>query len=206
MSFEAVAAPPGQLKVVNFFGAPGAGKSTASAGLFSLMKRAYVGCEIVTEFAKDLVWSGRSAELSLQNFVFANQERKLATLAGKVDWAVSDSPLPLSAFYCPEGYPPAFKRLVFEMFDAYDNHNFFVERNHAYEKAGRIHTEAQSDAASKALKEMLAAEGIKFEVVRASDRLPEEVFASLVRSRSLEIPEAGRKWARSLVGSLERAR
>lgn len=42
--------------LINFFGAPGAGKSTASAYIFSKLKMAGVNAEYVPEFAKDKVW------------------------------------------------------------------------------------------------------------------------------------------------------
>lgn len=41
--------------VINLLGAPGAGKSTLAALIFSKLKMKNIACEIVTEFAKDLV-------------------------------------------------------------------------------------------------------------------------------------------------------
>ena len=43
-------------QIVNLFGAPGAGKSTGAAYIFSKLKLAGVNAELVTEFAKDKVW------------------------------------------------------------------------------------------------------------------------------------------------------
>ena len=45
-----------QTIIVNLFGAPGAGKSTGAAYIFSKIKMAGVNAELVTEFAKDKVW------------------------------------------------------------------------------------------------------------------------------------------------------
>ena len=42
--------------VVNLFGAPGAGKSTGAAYIFSRLKMLGINAELVTEFAKDKVW------------------------------------------------------------------------------------------------------------------------------------------------------
>lgn len=42
--------------IVNLFGAPGTGKSTGAAYIFSKLKMAGVDAEYVTEFAKDKVW------------------------------------------------------------------------------------------------------------------------------------------------------
>ena len=84
------------MKVINFFGGPCSGKSTAAAGLFYLMKKQKYNVELVTEFAKDLVYEDHTMALSEQNYVFANQEYRLARLEGKIDYAISDSPLILS--------------------------------------------------------------------------------------------------------------
>lgn len=41
--------------VINLIGGPGSGKSTTAAGLFFRMKSMGVRCELVTEYAKELV-------------------------------------------------------------------------------------------------------------------------------------------------------
>ena len=41
--------------IINLIGAPCAGKSTLAALVFSKLKMNNISCEIVTEFAKDLV-------------------------------------------------------------------------------------------------------------------------------------------------------
>ena len=41
---------------VNLFGAPGVGKSTGAAYLFSKLKMLGVDCEYIGEFAKDKCW------------------------------------------------------------------------------------------------------------------------------------------------------
>lgn len=52
--------------IVNFFGAPGAGKSTGAAYVFSRLKMAGVKCELATEFAKDAVWENNQEVLRNQ--------------------------------------------------------------------------------------------------------------------------------------------
>ena len=42
--------------VVNFFGAPGSGKTTAALGIAGYLKRKHLNAEYVSEFAKDQVW------------------------------------------------------------------------------------------------------------------------------------------------------
>lgn len=45
-----------KMLVVNLFGTPGAGKSTGVAYIFSNLKMRGINAELVTEFAKDMVW------------------------------------------------------------------------------------------------------------------------------------------------------
>ena len=104
------------MKVINFFGEPGSGKSTAAAGLFYLLKQKKYNIELVTEFAKDLVYDEHYKALSSQNFVFANQEYRLSRLESSVDYAIMDSPILLSAIYAPEGYPGSFINFCYDMF------------------------------------------------------------------------------------------
>lgn len=49
--------------VINFWGAPGSGKSTAAAELFVQMKKDGANIELTTEYAKDLVYSSRPVAL-----------------------------------------------------------------------------------------------------------------------------------------------
>lgn len=41
--------------IINFFGAPGAGKSTGAAYVFARLKMAGVNCEFITESVKDAI-------------------------------------------------------------------------------------------------------------------------------------------------------
>ena len=61
--------------VVNLFGAPGSGKSTGAAWVYSNLKLALpedkdISVELVTEFAKDLVWDNNTEALSPMNQMF----------------------------------------------------------------------------------------------------------------------------------------
>ena len=62
--------------VVNLFGAPGAGKSTGAAWLFSKLKLGGFNAEMAPEFAKDKVW-----EESVE--VFKNQLKEYLTPKGE---------------------------------------------------------------------------------------------------------------------------
>jgi len=136
------------LLVVNFAAGPGAGKSTAAMRITSDLKSKGVRAELVTEYAKDLEWSGRNGEMSDQLYMLAKQHQRLRRLRGKVEVAISDSPLPLGLVYAG-GTPyetPAFERLLMERFRSFTNLNFFVERTKDYEKFGRQQSEEEARA------------------------------------------------------------
>ena len=69
------------MKVINLFGGPGVGKSTTASGLFYEMKKARLEVELVTEYAKDAVWEGRTSLLDDQIYIFAKQQRRISRLA-----------------------------------------------------------------------------------------------------------------------------
>ena len=85
--------------VVNLFGAPGAGKSTGAAYIFSRLKLAGINAELVTEFAKDKVWEESKAVFQNQAYIFGKQYFRISRVQDKVDVVITDSPILLSPFY-----------------------------------------------------------------------------------------------------------
>lgn len=132
--------------VVNLFGAPGAGKSTGAAYIFSQLKMLGVNAELVTEFAKDKVWENNTEVLSNQTYVFGKQHFRLSRCADKVDVIVTDSPLLLSALYNKsELLGDDFNDLVAKIFKSYNSVNYYIERSKPYNPVGRLQTEQESD-------------------------------------------------------------
>ena len=62
-----------QTYFVNIFAGPGAGKSTLAAGLFWYMKQRGEKCELVREFAKELVWTENFRTLDCRSYVTGKQ-------------------------------------------------------------------------------------------------------------------------------------
>ena len=134
------------MKVINLLAGPGIGKSTTAAGIFWKMKTLGYKVELVTEFAKGLVYAG-DMKLNDQLYVFAKQNWRLAVLENQVDYVITDAPLIISNIYYDkentiynEEY---FKALIQDTFDYYDNINFFMTRDtetHPYQKYGRTQT------------------------------------------------------------------
>lgn len=108
--------------VVNLFGAPGAGKSTGAAYIFSRMKLAGINAELVTEFAKDKVWEESKAVFENQAYIFGKQYFRISRVQGKVDVVITDSPILLSPFYTNDPVlGDEFDKLVTKVFNSYDS-------------------------------------------------------------------------------------
>lgn len=131
--------------VINMFGGPGAGKTTAAWEIAAeLKKRGYVA-EYVPEFAKELVWDGKTeyldGTLDHQGMLLREQKRRIDRLVGKVDFIVTDSPIMLNASYFAGRDLPkeTYEEIVVADFGKYNNFCVFVERGKDFEKEGRIH-------------------------------------------------------------------
>lgn len=135
---------------INLFGGPGSGKSTIAAGLFYEMKMLGLNVELVTEFARDLVYSNNLDVLfDQQEYVFAEQNNRMHRLRDKVDWVITDSPLLLSAVYPeinrlqknakPWSALEEFKKFVYAQVNTYNNLNVFLKRpENGFSSAGRL--------------------------------------------------------------------
>ncbi|MEY8573160.1 hypothetical protein AALD01_01945 [Oscillospiraceae bacterium 21-37] len=149
--------------VVNLFGAPGSGKSTGAAYVFSKLKLAGVNAELVTEFAKDKVWEDNRLALANQAYLFGEQYYRLTRLDGKVDVAVSDSPLLLSNFYVNDVVlGDEFEGLVKKVFLSFTSLNAMIKRVKEFDPVGRIHNEKQSDTLFTIMKNYLDHNGVEY--------------------------------------------
>lgn len=171
------------LKVINLFGSPGQGKSTVRSGVFWLMKTLGMSVEEVSEYAKYLVISGRTWQLTRDQFyVFAKQHHKQLVLAGQYEFAVTDSPLPLSAFYAPKPYYPSFPSLVHEAFGDFENINFFLTRDldaAPFEEDGRLHTKEMSRQVETQMREFLTCANVSYENLTIDAWTPHRIVAIL---------------------------
>lgn len=143
--------------VVNLFGGPGVGKSTTAAGVFCLLKLCDVDCEIITEYAKDLVWEERAKTFKDQQYLFAKQHHRLWRVRDKVDVVVTDCPLMLSPIY-GERYnvgSPAFDANVIDIVGGFKNFNVVLTRTKKYNCNGRNETEDQAKEVDEMIKRSL---------------------------------------------------
>lgn len=125
--------------VVNFYGGPGAGKSTQAAKVFAKLKELGINSELITEYAKDLTWQESFYVMKNQLYVFAKQHHRLWRVSDKVQVIVTDSPLLNSLAYSDPG-DEVFTALVKQESDKYNNINIFLKRPNSYETHGRTQT------------------------------------------------------------------
>jgi hypothetical protein len=168
------------MRVINLYGGPGTGKSTTRANLFGLMKGKSLLVDEAPEFAKDLTYEENWSLLANQGFVTAGQEQRQARLNGKVDWCVSDCPLPLAIYYArgtrydTEWY----RNFVWGLFDSYSNINIFLERVKPYQKYGRTQSEDEAKEIDRYLLNLMKGR-IHF-YVRADEEAHKNIFEHLM--------------------------
>lgn len=174
--------------VVNLFGSPGSGKSTGAAYIFSKLKLAGINAELVTEFAKDMVWEENHTAFENQAYIFGEQCYRVSRLREKVDVVVTDSPILLSSFYNTDpAYAAELDSLVTKVFHIYDNYNVFINRVKPYNPSGRIHTEQESNQIVEDLLQFLASHGVVCKPYDGSI----EGYDSLVKDILIELKGRG---------------
>jgi hypothetical protein len=133
--------------VVNLFAGPGTGKSTNAALAYGKLKCDGVKAELVTEFAKDLVWEGREKALGFQPYIIGKQMFHIHRLLGEVEVIITDSPILFGVIYNADGYGPSWRSHIWEVFNSWNTLNIHLLRNseaHPYVEEGRTQSEAEA--------------------------------------------------------------
>ena len=175
-------------KVINLFGGPGTGKSTTASGLFYVLKRMGINCELISEYAKDKTWEENAATLKCQEYIFGKQQYRMHRVSGKVEFIVTDAPLLLSTLYIPEDYPlPSLKQTVREAYQSYDNFNVFLVRKKEYQSAGRRQTEEEARELDEDTRKMLDAFEVPYHVVDADESAVLTILRLLFPGREVPV-------------------
>ncbi len=149
--------------VVNFYGGPGSGKTTAALELTAALKKAGYNVEYVSEFAKQLVLENKTELLKNQQYVTDGQYALLNRIRNNADVIVTDSPVLLGLVYGKyNGISDEYAKKIRSYHDSFDNFNMFVERptDATFQKERRIHDEAQSVKLDGEIKDMLKAQTV----------------------------------------------
>lgn len=164
--------------VINLYSGPCAGKSTLAADIFAKLKRAGVQAEIPPEVAKIRAQRGDFGFLEDQLAVFAETHHQLSmTARSGAEVAILDSPLLLSLIYAPKPYLASFPALVRDVYDQYQNLDFFIRRAHTYSSVGRIHDEQQAQQIDSDILGMLDQHRIRHQFIDSSESSAQSVVA-----------------------------
>lgn len=134
-------------KVINLMGAPGTGKSTIASELFAKMKWQGYDVELVSEYAKELVWEERNETFKNELYLFSKQHHRMFRLLDKVEYIITDRPLILSLFYGNKygGITEGFNQIVKDEIERFENINIFLNRTKPYVIKGRNQSEEESN-------------------------------------------------------------
>lgn len=165
--------------VINLFGAPGSGKSTGAAYIFSKLKMNNINCELVTEFAKDKTWENNKKVFNDQFYIFGKQHFKMSRLESDVDVVVTDAPLWNSIVYntLTGTKKEMFNEIVMYEFNKYTNLNYFIERVKPYNPKGRGQNENEAKTLAQNIRELL----VDYEVPHKLEKGDQEGYSHIVK-------------------------
>ena len=167
--------------VVNLFGVPRAGKSTGAAYIFSQLKTKGANAELVTEFAKEMVWENNNEVFKNQAYIFGTQSFRISRCSDKVDVIVTDCPLFLTTFYNKSPVlGEDFNRVVFNVFNSYNNMNYFIDRVKDYNPIGRRHTEQESKSLKQPMLEMMNRYNVDYSVINGDTQCCDSIVNEVI--------------------------
>jgi hypothetical protein len=148
--------------VISLYGGPGCGKSTLAAELFAEYKKRGRSVELVHEWVKGWAWRGTPPKDHVDAlYILAKQARAEATVYGKVETIITDSPLGLCPVY-EQLYNPASSLIetTFRLLEqenrlrGLEGINIFVTRCHKYVNEGRFEEESTAKKVDDMCKEL----------------------------------------------------
>ena len=151
--------------VVCMYGGPGVGKTTMACGVVSDLKANHINVEYVDEYVKHLVYQNRQDALNDQIYLFAKQRHRIATLLGKTDVIVTDSPFFMYFVYDKE-QRPTLETLTVEEHNKMWTYNIFLQRIHPYVSEGRIQNEDGAKRIDNDILNLLNKHNQNYEVIK----------------------------------------
>jgi hypothetical protein len=133
--------------VVNWFGGPSIGKTTAAAEMFVALKKNDIEVEMVSEFAKDQVVEGAVDSLRHQWYITGTQAYRIDCAYRSMQVVITDSPILLAPIYdFDHDASSALKDLSLEHHAKYNNLNILLSRSPEFNHtmAGRVHSLTES--------------------------------------------------------------
>jgi len=182
------------MKVINFYGVPGCGKSTLASELYVYMKKRGLNVEIASEYAKDLVYEERYTTIQDQVYLLAKMNHKLQVYKkAKLDYVICDSPLLLNILYKRHQHAmnylddKVFSDFCVQLNATYDRLNFFITKDasFSYQTIGRIETEAESNTYISRLQKVLDSNNEAYiPIVNSTEFNIEQLFAYIEQHKN----------------------
>lgn len=168
--------------IINIFGGPGIGKSTAACAVYYNLKMRGISCEYVPEFAKELVYKNDLETLENQFYVSAVQYERIRALIGKVVYIITDSPVLQGLVYDTQKLY-GFDKVLNDIHDRAHSINILLRRDESmeYSAEGRVQTGGEALWFDKEIENMLRECGIHYASIPAgdSDKLIGFIFDAL---------------------------
>lgn len=162
--------------VINFIAGPGVGKSVMTSLLFARLKISGYNCEIVPEYAKQLVWTEEFELLNNQYHVSYYQNKLIGALVDKTQLIITDGCLLHGLVYNmvnPNNTSDKDKTKVaiLNWFKDYKNINIYLERNpHIdYEREGRLQSQEEAFHVDNLLKYQLFDNHIEYKSFESNE-------------------------------------
>lgn len=153
-------------RLINFFGAPGSGKTTATAEAFVKAKKKGLSAYLIQEYATELVLQGDFETLKDQKKVFAEQLRRINQVNTKMDYVMVDSPLLSNVIY--QRYwtgkqDKDFEKKVLAAHNAFDSINVLLKYNPKnYTPNGRVTSKDESFIIENQIRDLLKSSNVPF--------------------------------------------
>lgn len=136
---------------ISLYAGPGAGKSTGSSMIYSLLKQKGYNVELAREFVKLWAYQNRPVKEFDQVTIAGNQmDEEFKYLSNGVEVIVTDSPVYLSAIYAEYYFPQLdihshIESIADRYEERYPSINIFLDRaDKKYKKEGRYQTYEQA--------------------------------------------------------------
>jgi len=136
--------------IVNLYGGPGCRKSTIAAGVFNHFKKLNKQIELVTEYAKDLVYEESHKKLQDQFFISASQYHRIwrvdkyykdKGLKEDEYVIITDSPFLLGCVYTDDLF---LKEYLFHKHDKFMTIDILIRRSCQFNPLGRLQCEEEA--------------------------------------------------------------
>ena len=178
--------------VINLWGGPGCGKSTTATGLFSLMKMRGHKVELVTEYAKELTYDEDWQTLTQQEIILPEQYKRQKRLENHVDYAITDSPIPLNLIYARDDLSKDMKfwDKVLDSFEEFHNFNILLKRVKPYSHYGRKETSDQAIEIDNQCESLLKNINAPYQKVRGDEDSPVMIYNMLFNNYSITLQES----------------